>query len=333
MTYDQLDAEWHNTEETMLCHTSGSTGSPKQVLLTKKFMLESAARTAAFFSLNAQSKLHSCISADFIGGKMMYVRSQLLGCSFSWETPTNRPLDCFSPSDTFTMVSVVPSQLLHILENSAQMPKVDIYLVGGSPLPKSMVCKIIKSRINVYESYGMTETASHIAVRKVEEDNPGFIPLPGIKISTKEGCLEVQMPNGLKLLTNDLVEIDSTGGFRIIGRKDNIIISGGKKINPEEVERILQNAITNQIMISSRPDDKWGEKVVCLIEKQSRDIEDQRNEITEEHIIPAEDKEKKKLISSIKLFAESRLEGYLRPKEYIIVNKLPRTPSGKLRRK
>lgn len=332
MTYEQLEKEWLNASDSMQCHTSGSTGAPKPVLLKKKFMLESAARTAKFFSLSSDSLLHSCISADFIGGKMMFVRSRFLGCRFSWEEPSNRPLDGFSNTDHLTMVSVVPSQLLHILDNFRQMPKVDIYLVGGSPLPQKMIERIVESNLNVYESYGMTETSSHIAVRKVTAENLPFTSLPGIEISLSDDCLKIMMPDGTQLITNDIAKIDNSGTFRIIGRKDNIIISGGKKINPEEVERVLQSCTSHQLMISSRPDEKWGERLVCLIEVKQSSDSDKSSDNNDINPVPTEPDEEK-LISKLMLHAKQRLRDYQRPKEYIVVNNLPRTASGKLKRK
>ena len=168
MTYEDFAQEW-DSRDMITCRTSGSTGAPKEILLPKQEMVNSALRTIDFFGLTGDSLLYSCIAPDFIGGKMMLVRQRAAGCRFLWETPSNRPLDGYS-GEPISLLSVVPSQVIYILDNIKDMPVIDAMLVGGSSIPESLRHRIEKSGLNAYESYGMTETASHIALRRIKSE-------------------------------------------------------------------------------------------------------------------------------------------------------------------
>lgn len=328
-TQEYLDFEkiWaDNSRDSILCHTSGSTGKPKEIYLKKSYMVDSADRTIRFFALSSASHLHSCISPEFIGGKMMFVRAWRLGCTLTSEKPSNRPLSSFSPKDYLDFVAVVPSQLLYICDNINSMPKIGCILVGGAPVNTALKDKIIRCGLNVYESYGMTETSSHVAVRKVDAEDDPFQLLPGISISlSADSCLEILMPGGTELKTHDIAEIVTPGKFIIKGRKDNVVISGGKKIIPEEIESALSSIIPFSFLVTGMDDEKWGQKLICVIAPENhntfRDMEEFGN---------FEDFEK--LVVKISEFASTVLEKYRCPKEYIFVRKLPLTDSGKVKR-
>ena len=208
------------------------------------------------------------------------------------------------------MLSVVPSQLRDMLARVEELPEIGDVLVGGSPLDDELRRRVAKSPLRVWETYGMTETASHIAVRRVTWPVRPFYPLEGIKVSAEDTdhCLVIEIEGWSKFRTNDIMEIYPDGGFTILGRADNVIITGGLKVHPEAVEAILQPLLPFPVMISSRPDPKWGERVVLIAENPSMSGE----EILE--------------------VCRGRLQRHEVPKE-IIFGVLPRTESGKLKRR
>lgn len=308
MTYETFAAEWDSHEE-ISCHTSGSTGKPKTITIPKTEMLKSARRTADFFRLDDKSLLYSCISPDYIGGKMMFVRQRLTGCRLLWETPSNRPLTEYK-GDAITLLAVVPSQMSFILDHIREIPPVENILIGGSPIPSSLRKRIAECGVNAYESYGMTETASHIALRRIEADQGPFKTLGNITVeSCADSALRINMPGWRSLITNDSAQVLSAHQFRILGRLDNIIISGGIKINPEALEEKLSEYLDFPFFITSTPDDKWGERVILIAEGK----ESLRQQI-EEACSHIPDK-------------------FKRPKDILIMHDIPRTANGKFIRK
>lgn len=300
----------------MGCHTSGSTGVPKSIYLPKREMLRSAERTISFFGLHPGATLYSCISPDYIGGKMMGIRALALGYDparednrtrFCYETPSNRPLS-EATVNRIDLLAVVPSQMQWIVDHQEMMPEFGAILVGGSSIPKSLREAIEDSGLPAWESYGMTETSSHIALRKIKKEPAPFTPLQGIRVSSEEGALAIEMEGWQRIETNDMVHIYADGGFEILGRKDNVIISGGKKIHPEKVEDLLREGLGIDVAITSREDKKWGEKVVLVLES---------SELSDEEIIGV---------------CKGLLDNYLVPKE-IIRHSIPRTETGKISRK
>lgn len=294
-----------------MVHTSGSTGKPKDIKLEKIFVRESALRTIKFFHLNDKSRLHSCISPDFIGGKMMAVRAEELGCPLSWEKPSNQPfLALGTQHSALDLIAVVPSQMNFIIDNLDNLPPIKNIIVGGAPIPGDLRKRIAGSGLNVYETYGMTETASHIALRKVGEEDY-FKTLEGISVSQDaRGCLVISMP-GKKLVTNDLCEIKSDNAFKIFGRIDNVLITGAKKVNPLDLEQVLTPIIPVPFMITGFPDEKWGERIVLLLQN-----EDGLN-ICEEKLL----NQMRELLPSWQI-----------PKEMLYVSFFPMTENGKLKR-
>ncbi len=311
MTYEEFEREWIDESDFVCCHTSGSTGTPSEIILPKKEMIKSAQRTASFFCLDSSSHLHSCISPDYIGGKMMLVRAKVLGCSFSWEIPSNHPISDYvgKPID---LLSIVPSQLLYLVENIEKTGRISNILVGGGMINNYLRRKVENAGLNVFESYGMTETSSHIAIRKVGVKENLFKPLPGISVFSHDGCLGIRMAGWQELITNDIAEIDSHGNFRILGRKDNVIISGGKKIHPEEIENKLVSDLNFDFLISGQSDIKWGEKVVLLIG------------VSEEAAIISDEQ--------IMALCRRKLQPYEMPKEIIRNVIFEYTPNGKIKR-
>ena len=326
MTFNEFLEEWRGQGDIITVKTSGSTGSPKTMILKKEFVRSSGRRTNSFFSLDSSSRLHSCVSADFIGGKMMAVRSELAGCRFTWETPSNRPLSGVEKGESIDLLAVVPSQMVHILDHLDEMPPLGAIIIGGSAIHPDLKRRIAASGLNAFETYGMTETASHIALSKITGDETRFTPLNGIRVATDErGCLVILFDSGEMVVTNDIAEIIEGAGveedsvedgydkdgrevsFRILGRIDNVIVTGGKKVNPEDLERRIAGLIDADFMITSRPDEKWGERVVLRVASPA---------------ISAD------LLTRLR----GVLEPHEMPKEIEYVSSLPLTPNGKLKR-
>lgn len=277
--YPEFLKEWRDEGDFVECRTSGSTGRPKQIHLPKAMMAESAMRTVRFFNLDINSHLHSCISPEFIGGKMMAVRAELAGANLSWEVPSNQPLTNYSGGD-IDLLAVVPSQMIDIVERISQLPKIHAIIVGGAPIPATLRQKIEESGLNAWETYGMTETASHIALRRILSKPEPFMPLPGLKVSADDDSrLIIELGRWGTILTNDIVEIDSQGRFNILGRADNVIITGGKKVHPEQIEPIIESIIGVEVMLTGLPDEKWGQKVVMTVDPTVKFSESELMEI------------------------------------------------------
>lgn len=321
MNQNEFEEIWYSDVKGIMCHTSGSTGAPKEILLSKEFMKASALRTVDFFGITSDSRLHTCLDFDYIASKMMTVRADVANCLLTSEIPSNRPLMAISFTEKIDLLSVVPSQMDGILRSGNVWNGIRSILIGGAPIPDALRHRISLSGYEVWESYGMTETASHIALRKVTEDpSIPFDTLPGIEVATDErGCLTIDLPDSNTIVTNDIAETISTTQFRILGRLDDCINSGGIKILPQMLETILGGFIASDYAISSIPDTKWGEKLVLVAERSDDGFSD---EFMKAAIGVRLNQYRKKL----NLGAKS-------PKDIIFVNSLPRTSNGKINRK
>lgn len=318
--YDKLEEfrkEWLSDTDFIVARTSGSTGTPKEIHLLKDKMKESARRTIRFFGLNGSSYLYSCVSCAFVGGKMMAVRSWELGCRFGFEEPGIIPLEGkeFARDEKIDLISVVPSQMLSLIQRPEVCSHVSRFLIGGAPVSLSLRRAIVEAGVEAWESYGMTETCSHVALRRVSVPQMPFHPLPGVEVELDERNCLIIMVDGDSFVTNDIAELTSGGGFSILGRYDNVIITGGKKLNPELIEKKLEEWLSRHYgltdgnyAISSLPDEKWGDKCVLVVEGEAD-------------------------IPCIRALKESGiLQNWEYPKEIISLRSFPVTPNGKLDR-
>ncbi len=264
---------WHDENDYITATTSGSTGKPKEIKLPKRLVEESARRTIKFFGIDEESLLWLPLSPDYIAGKMMIVRADISGAHLVVEKPSNYPLADYSGRKRISLVAVVPSQIPGLLMSDA-IDKVDCLLVGGGPVNESIIEKLQVAGISAFESYGMTETASHVALRRISPETEDFFtPLEGICISlSTDGCLVIKSDSQSEVVTNDLAHLLPDGRFRILGRADHAIITGGVKVHPAEVERKAASVMSGyNWYISSTPDTLWGEKVVAVIEGKKLD--------------------------------------------------------------
>lgn len=319
MTQKEFQTEWLNGESFVVCHTSGSTGTPKEIRLEKDFMKESAVRTVSFFGISATSRLHTCLDFRYIASKMMTVRAEMAGCRLTSEPPSNKPLASIAPEEEISLLSIVPSQMIWLLDNEGSWSGIRNVLVGGAPVSPLLRRRIALSSYCVWESYGMTETASHIALRRISDGEAPFRTLPGITVAlSDDGCLTVNIGGRNPLRTTDLAEVLSDTEFRILGRADHCVNTGGVKVIPELLESLLGPFIAFDYCISSVDDAKWGERLVIVVETHETGYSDAFL--------------KKAVAVRLSQYKKLLDLGVKTPKEVICVSSLPHTANGKLDR-
>lgn len=288
-------------------------------------VVRSARRSNQFFGINRTSRLHSAISFNYIGGKMMIARSLLSGCDLTFTEPSLK-VEPPKGERIVSLMSLVPAQMAGIVDEPEVFSNVRKFLIGGSAIDDRLWTRIVSSGLDSWESYGMTETASHVALRRIVGPatcRPRFVPLNGIKLSVDEDRRLIITDGEVCIKTNDVVNLNKDGSFNIVGRYDDVIISGGIKIMPTEVEEIIRPYMLenySEFFISSLPDEIWTSKIVLVCVASSY------NGMSQEEIKSGI----RHCIDSIPL---SILPKKLRPKDIIIVPELPLTPSGKLMRR
>ena len=318
MTVDEFIAQWHDASDTVEVHTSGSTGTPKVMLVEKHRMLASARMTCDFLGLKPGDTALLCMSVDFIAGKMMVVRAMERGLRLMTVNPSSHPLSMPDFSDEMgrklDFSAMVPMQVYSSLQVPREreiLSKIRHIIIGGGPLDTSLESELRGFENAIWHSYGMTETLSHIALRRVSGNaaSSWFTPLPGVTLSVNDDqCLVIDAPHLCpeRLVTRDVVEMEQgTQRFKVLGRIDNVIITGGVKVHIEQVEQALAPHIHSPFLITKSPDPKFGEVVVMLLQGNEDDI------------------------AAAKVSSEEVLPKYSRPKRYFAVPELPMTPNGK----
>lgn len=275
MTTDEFLEEWNSGSDRVLVHTSGSTGAPKPMWVEKRRMVASAITTCRFLGLKAGDTALLCMPLDYIAGKMMVVRAAVCGLRLIDVPPTGHPLAGLDSAPTFA--AMVPMQVfnsLRVPEERRLLGHIRHLIIGGGAIDNAMVAELAGFGNAIWSTYGMTETLSHIALRRLSgpEASQWYSPFDGVRVSlSPEGCLVIDAPDvcATTLTTNDIARLAPDGRrFCIIGRKDNVICSGGIKIQAEEVERLLAPHISTPFMITKRKDPKYGEAVVLMVQAQ-----------------------------------------------------------------
>ncbi|MDD3077630.1 MAG: AMP-binding protein [Paludibacter sp.] len=264
---------WFDDSDVIITHTSGSTGKPKEIPLSKVVMRNSARMTNAFFGLDNTKTALLCLPASYIAGKMMLVRAIVGGFNLITIEPKANPFLNIETVIDFT--AITPYQLNYSAE-TLKTASVKNIIVGGGHVNSKLEKAAEKISTSLYETYGMTETASHIALRYFNGKNKSeyFTALEGVNIAQDErGCLIIHAPHlsENKLTTNDIVEINEENQFKWLGRADSVINSGGIKVFPEQIEKILEEVIEPNYFIFGLPDDILGQKVVLFIETENID--------------------------------------------------------------
>ena len=307
MSLQEFLEEWRDESPYVRVQTSGSTGAPKQMLVEKRRMLASARRTCDFLGLQPGDTALLCMSLDYIAGKMMVVRALERHLKLICVEPSGHPM---KQRDGYTFAAMVPMQVynsLQVAEERERLREIKHLIIGGGAVDEALAQELKDFPNGVWSTYGMTETLSHIALRRLNGDEASewYTPFPSVEVSLSEdGCLVIDAPEVCeeRLVTNDIAELDGDGRFRILGRKDNVICSGGLKIQAEEVERLLRSHLKEPYLVTKRPDARLGEAMVLLTEDS---------------------------VSEARQVCERILTKYHQPRAYIHVDHIPQTETGK----
>lgn len=337
MTVNDFLQEWDSPSETLLVHTSGSTGKPKPMWVEKQRMLNSAHITCDFLGLRPGDSALLCMSLDYIAGKMMVVRSIERKLRLFSVKPSGHPLSDESLAKMvemdFDFVAMVPMQVyntLQVPQERERLSRIKHLIIGGGAIDDALAEELRSLPGAVWSTYGMTETLSHIALRRLngEEASEWYQPFDSVGVSlNSDGCLVIDAPLVCSepLVTNDIAEIkqqetsshssDASSSlktssphvlFRIKGRKDNVICSGGIKIQIEEVENLLRQHLDAPFLLAKKKDEKFGEIAVLVTE--SGDLE------------------------GVEAICRQVLPKYWVPRQYLHFDQLPMTETGKPKR-
>ena len=305
--------EWFDASPIITVHTSGSTGVPKELVVRKDRMMQSARLTCEFLNLQAGDTALLCMNLRYIGAMMMVVRSLVAGLNLVVRPASGHPLsDVEVPLKFAAMVPLQVYNTLRVPAERKRLEHTDILIIGGGAVDDSLEAELKTIPIAAYSTYGMTETLSHIALRRLngEAASKCYYPFPSVELSlSAENTLIVKAPLICDdvLQTNDIACLCSDGGFTIAGRKDNVINSGGIKIQAEEMENRLQPFIPVPFAVTAVPDPRLGQALTLLIAGKP-DIKELENKL------------------------QAVLETYYRPKHIFITELIPQTENGKIDR-
>lgn len=278
--------DWFDEKSYIELSTSGTTGIPKIIKIEKQAMLESALATGDYFGLEPGNTMLHCLPTNYIAGKMMWVRSFILGLDMKFVEPTSNPLDKIDA--TFDFCAMVPFQAKSSM-SKLKKKQIKKLIIGGVTIHKALEKELVKLPVDIYETYGMTETITHIAAKKIGTE--AFSVLPNVSVSADEReCLVIDAKNISDdlIVTNDIVKIISDTQFIWEGRYDNVINSGGIKLMPEQIEDKLSTRIPRRYFIFGQPDEELGEKVVLYVEGEPMVIEDTVFDVLNKYETPKE---------------------------------------------
>lgn len=305
--------DWSSERPTVDVFTSGSTGTPKSIKIKKLYMVNSAISTGKYFALSSGDTALLCLPCSGIAGKMMLVRAMVLGLQLKTVEPSSKPLSDLDGN--FDFVAMVPVQAENSLK---QLSRIRTLIIGGAPISHPLKEALKTVTTAVFETYGMTETVTHIAAKRLNDGStkPGgriFEALPNIFLSKdNRDCLVISAPklSDYEVVTNDVVYLISESTFEWLGRYDTVINSGGIKLIPEQIEKKLSAIITVRFFVAGIPDVSLGQKLVLLIESTQSNPE--------------------KLFNQIKGLKD--LGKYEVPKEIFPLKAFEETESGKIQR-
>lgn len=313
---------WLSDENNFQQQTSGSTGSPKTIEISKSQMLQSAEATGAFFNTNSETKLLCCLNPEYIAGKMMLVRAMVWDCPIWLVEPKSNPFPDLSEDVLPDFIAMVPLQVELCLADSQaliRLKKVTNLIIGGAPISQKLKSQLVENNLSAWQTYGMTETVSHVALTKIEVAELEYQTLPGVEIGQDERkalWIKSPMSGPEKIQTNDLVELTSKTSFNWLGRVDFVINSGGIKIHPELLEQKTEVLIAAlfpacRYFFFGEKDEKLGERLVLLIEKLNPNVE---------------------LAKLLQSKLENELGKYQAPKSIYFLPAFVQTESGKINR-
>ena len=312
--FNHFIKKWEDDNNFIEIETSGSTGTPKKIKLLKQSMRVSATNTIEFFNLKENDSLFLCLPLHTIAAKMMIVRAIVGKMKLIIHKPSKNPLK--ELNQDVKLISLTPMQMNYVIDESFHKTSMtQNILLGGAPVDYKLEQKLKEiDSCDIYHSYGMTETASHVAIRKIDKHQSDlFKAISGVTFSqTNEGCLIINYPafQNEKIETNDVVDLITNDSFIWKGRKDFVINTGGVKVHAEELENSIASILTKPFFISSIQDSYLGSKIIMIIESKIQ-------------------LDEKKILDQISTVAPP----YSVPKEIYYLTTFERTKSGKLNRK
>ncbi|GAB4043559.1 AMP-binding protein [Spirosoma litoris] len=336
---------WLSGQEEFTLYTSGSTGTPKPIQLTRAQMQASARLTGQTLGLQSGDTALVCLNIHYVAGVMMLVRGMELGLPLAIVEPTGNPLSDFKATDNhFAFTALVPLQLQTILEKNdadqlAILNGMKAILVGGAATSPTLERALQVITAPVYATYGMTESVSHIALRRLNGPAASdlFTALAGVDLGTDErGCLHITSAatNFERIQTNDVVELVDPMHFRLLGRADRVINSGGVKVQPEQVEQLIHNVLgslhsenySGRFFVTGLADERLGQRVVVLYERGARGTEHESRKNADSSLDGV-------TWATIQATVREKLGPYAVPKEIIFVDQFLETPTGKVDQK
>jgi O-succinylbenzoic acid--CoA ligase len=311
--------DWLAGKNRFVQPTSGSTGTPKLQEITRQQLVASATATGAFFGVNSEFKLLCCLNPAYIAGKMMLVRALVWDCEITLVEPNSTPLA--SQEEPFDLVAMVPLQVETSLASPSSLKKlkaIQTVLIGGAPLSDSLHTALSQEGIAAWQTFGMTETVSHIALAPIGTGELLYQTLPGVEIGVSENqCLWIQSPmsGAEKLETNDSVELRSKNTFVWLGRADFVVNSGGIKLFPEQLEKKINPWMSERYpgvsyFFFGEADDRLGKRLVLYVEGEASQFN-----------LESLEKELKKLLGKFEV-----------PKKIYLLPQFTYTETGKINR-
>ncbi|MCF6306962.1 MAG: AMP-binding protein [Flavobacteriaceae bacterium] len=300
--------QWLDDNDSVIVKTSGSTGTPKEIQLSKQQMINSAKSTGIFFKLPEKTTALLCLPSNYIAGKMMLVRAMVLGWNLHIVAPEKDAITQYD--NEYDFVAMVPYQVHHSIKSLNKIKKL---IIGGGAISEKLNQELQKVNTEVFATYGMTETITHIAVRRINglAKTNEYTALPNVKFSLNEkNCLVIEAPevSNEKVFTYDMVRLNSPTTFEYLGRIDNVINSGGIKLFPEQIEAKLSPYIDCSFIIASEKDEELGERLILILENESNEFSSNISE------------------------AFQNLSSFERPKKIYTFSKFPYTETGKIKR-
>lgn len=310
--------EWFSCSETIELMTSGSTGQPKKITALKKHMINSAAATCRILRLSNNDRAFLCMDMKYIGAMMMVVRALTASMDLSWVRVSGNPFKSISHNPTFAALTTIQLyNTLHDETEKARLFSVNKVIIGGGRINEFCKKELLNFPGEVYSTYGMTETLSHVALMDLKNTEYKYKPLPGIKLTLRENSLlDIFAPeiSDEIIHTNDMVDLDENGNFTFEGRADDMINSGGIKFQICKIEEYLEPMIDTDFAVTSVPDEKFGE-VITIVADEKFNME--------------------KYLGAQARHSDSRQDSernYMKPKKLIMVPEIPKTGNGKTNR-
>ena len=314
-------------EERVLCRllTSGTTGEPRPVDLTRENFFSSAIGTALALGVGPQDRWLCCLPLHHVAGLSIITRSSIYGIGTVLHDgfDTERVAAALE-RDGVTLVSLVATQIIRLLEAGADLSLPRAIVAGGGPLPVDVLEEAHARGATVVQSYGMTETTSQVTLLEVPDARrkagSAGLPILGAYLRIDEGEILVRGPMVAPgtatedgwLRTGDLGTIDDEGHLWVDGRKGDLIVTGGENVMPERVEDVLRShPDVADVAVVGRADPEWQEAVTAVVVLRPGAAES--SEALRDH-------------------CAGELARYEIPKRFVFVTDLPRTASGKLMR-